>query len=149
MAKNSVKMTELPANLTLLEAAVAISRKLLPRPTHLTPGWCAAIASILEATARKPGNVSPDKNFADLSYDDLCNAARAMVPAFDQGKDNFTREHDQGCCHPLTIKDSFECKLRNYYCYFSSRCCEQCHLDILYRQPMQIPEMNSVLLKTH
>ena len=86
MAKNSVKMTELPANLTLLEAAVAISRKLLPRPPHLTPGWCVAIASILEATARKPGNVNPDKNFADLSYDDLCNAARAMVPAFDQRK---------------------------------------------------------------
>ena len=86
MAKNSAKMTELPANLTLLEAAVAISRKLLPRPTRLTPGWCAAIASILEATARKPGNVTPDKNFADLSYDDLCNAARAMVPAFDQEK---------------------------------------------------------------
>ncbi len=79
-------MTELPANLTLLEAAVAISRKLLPRPPHLTPGWCAAVASILEATARKPGNVTPDKNFTDLSYDELCNAARAMVPAFDQGK---------------------------------------------------------------
>ena len=86
MAKNSVKMTELPANLTLLEAAVAISRKLLPRPPRLTPGWCAAVASILEATARKPGNVSPDKNFTDLSYDDLCNAALAMVPALDQGK---------------------------------------------------------------
>ncbi|MEO2040987.1 MAG: triphosphoribosyl-dephospho-CoA synthase, partial [Pirellulales bacterium] len=79
-------MTELPANLTLLEAAVAISRKLLPRPPHLTPGWCAAVASILEATARKPGNVTPDKNFTDLSYDELCKAARAMVPAFDQGK---------------------------------------------------------------
>ena len=86
MAKNSVKMTELPANLTLLEAAVAISRKLLPRPPRLTPGWCAAVASILEATARKPGNVSPDKNFTDLSYDDLCNAALAMVPALDRGK---------------------------------------------------------------
>ena len=73
MTKNSVKMDELSPHLTLLEAAVAISRKLLPRPNHLTPGWCAAVASILEATARKPGNVSPDKSFEDLSYDDLCS----------------------------------------------------------------------------
>ena len=80
MAKNSVKMIEISNNMTLVEAAVAISRELLPRPTHLTPGWCAALASILEATARKPGNVSPDKSFSDLSYDDLCNAALAMVP---------------------------------------------------------------------
>ena len=86
MTKNSGKMDELPSHLTLLEAAVAISRKLLPRPNHLTPGWCAAVASILEATARKPGNVSPDKSFEDLSYDDLCSAALAMVPALDQGK---------------------------------------------------------------
>ena len=86
MAKNSVKMIEISNNLTLVEAAVAISRELLPRPTHLTPGWCAALASILEATARKPGNVSPDKSFSDLSYDDLCNAALAMVPALDREK---------------------------------------------------------------
>ncbi len=79
-------MVEISNNLTLVEAAVAISRELLPRPTHLTPGWCAALASILEATARKPGNVSPDKSFSDLSYDDLCNAALAMVPALDREK---------------------------------------------------------------
>lgn len=79
-------MIEISKNLTLVEAAVAISRELLPRPTHLTPGWCAALASILEATARKPGNVSPDKSFSDLSYDDLCNAALAIVPALDSEK---------------------------------------------------------------
>jgi len=79
-------MIEISNNLTLVEAAVAISQELLPRPTHLTPGWCAALASILEATARKPGNVSPDKSFSDLSYDDLCNAALAMVPALDREK---------------------------------------------------------------
>tara|TARA_Y100000385_G_scaffold49014_1_gene45474 strand:- start:876 stop:1799 length:924 start_codon:yes stop_codon:yes gene_type:complete len=79
-------MIEISDNLTLLEAAVAISRKLLPRPTRLTPGWCAAVASILEATACKPGNVSPDKSFSDLSYDDLCNAALAMVPALNHEK---------------------------------------------------------------
>ena len=84
--KNLVKMIELPPHLTLLEAAVAISETLLPRPNHLTPGWCAAIASILEATARKPGNVSPNKSFEDLSYDDLCDAALAIVPALDKGK---------------------------------------------------------------
>ena len=79
-------MIEIPNNSTLLEAAMAISRKLLPRPPPLTPGWCAAVASILEATARKPGNVSPDRSFSDLSYDDLCNAALAMVPALDRGE---------------------------------------------------------------
>jgi len=88
VAKNSVKMIEIQNNSTLLEAAVAISRKLLPRPPPLTPGWCAAVASILEATARKPGNVSPNRSFSDLSYDDLCNAALAMVPALDRGKKN-------------------------------------------------------------
>ena len=84
MAKNSFEMPEIPANSTLLEAAMAVSRELLPRPSRLTPGWCAAIASILEATARKPGNVSPRKSFEDLSYDELCNAAIAIVPILDK-----------------------------------------------------------------
>ena len=84
MAKNSFEMPEIPPNSTLLEAAMAVSRELLPRPSSLTPGWCAAIASILEATARKPGNVSPRKSFEDLSYDELCNAAIAIAPILDK-----------------------------------------------------------------
>ncbi len=85
MAKNSLEMPKIPPNSTLLEAAVAVSRELLPRPSHLTPGWCAAIASILEATARKPGNVSPRKSFEDLSYSELRNTAIAIAPVLDKG----------------------------------------------------------------
>ena len=84
MAKNSFEMPKIPANSTLLEAAMAVSRELLPRPTCLTPGWCAAIACILEATSRKPGNVSPGKSFEDLSYDELCDAAISIVPILDK-----------------------------------------------------------------
>lgn len=84
MGKNSIEMTKIPANSTLLEAAMAVSRKLLPRQSRLTPGWCAAIASILEATARKPGNVNPENSFHDLSYDELCRVAIAIAPILDK-----------------------------------------------------------------
>ena len=35
---------------------------------------------ILEATARKPGNVHPEAAFSDLRYDDFVNAARVAAP---------------------------------------------------------------------
>ncbi|MGI9178410.1 MAG: triphosphoribosyl-dephospho-CoA synthase, partial [Pirellulales bacterium] len=47
-------------------------------------GWCAAVASILEATAPKPGNVHPAAAFADLTYDDLVAAAIAIGPAIER-----------------------------------------------------------------
>jgi triphosphoribosyl-dephospho-CoA synthase len=48
------------------------------------PGWCAAAACILEASAAKPGNVHPGEDFADLSYDELVAAALAIAPIMDR-----------------------------------------------------------------
>lgn len=55
-------------------------------PPSLTPrgrGWCAAVASILEAAAAKPGNVHPAASFADLTFMDLATAGIAIAPAMD------------------------------------------------------------------
>lgn len=43
-------------------------------------GWCAAVASILEAGAAKPGNVHPQSSFVDLSFADLVAAGGAIAP---------------------------------------------------------------------
>lgn len=40
-----------------------------------TVAWRAGIASLLEASAEKPGNVTPTKSFKDLSYDDYVSAS--------------------------------------------------------------------------
>ncbi len=42
-----------------------------------------ALATLLEATARKPGNVHPDASFEDLTYEDLVRSALAAAPAFE------------------------------------------------------------------
>jgi len=47
-------------------------------------GWCAAAASILEATAPKPGNVHPGASFDDLTYADLVAAGLAIAPAMER-----------------------------------------------------------------
>lgn len=55
-------------------------------PAHVPyggPGWCAAVACLLEATAPKPGNVHPAESFPDLSFTDLARAAVAVAPVFD------------------------------------------------------------------
>lgn len=49
-----------------------------------SPGGAATAASLLEATARKPGNVHPEAAFADLSYADLRAAAWAIGPPLDR-----------------------------------------------------------------
>lgn len=41
---------------------------------------CIQVACLLEATARKAGNVHPDAAFDDLHYDDFVNAARIIAP---------------------------------------------------------------------
>lgn len=46
-------------------------------------GWAAAVASILEASAPKPGNVHPEAVFPDLTYADLVAAGLAIAPAMD------------------------------------------------------------------
>jgi triphosphoribosyl-dephospho-CoA synthase len=47
-------------------------------------GLLAQTACIWEATARKPGNVSPAADFADLTYLDFLLSAAAIAPVFDQ-----------------------------------------------------------------
>lgn len=47
------------------------------------PGWRAAAACILEASAPKPGNVHPGAGFAELSYGELVAAALAIGPEMD------------------------------------------------------------------
>src|SRR5580704_12422669 len=43
----------------------------------------ALLASILEATAPKPGNVHPEASFEDLTYEDFVRSAFAAAPAFE------------------------------------------------------------------
>jgi len=53
-----------------------------PIPSRCRPGgrgWCAAVASILEASARKPGNVHPGAAFDDLCHADLVAAGIAIA----------------------------------------------------------------------
>lgn len=51
----------------------------------MTPNEIAAavqLACLLEASAPKPGNVSPGKHFGDLRYEDFLASAAAIGPAF-------------------------------------------------------------------
>ena len=47
-------------------------------------GWSAAVASIFEAAAAKPGNVHPTASFPDLSFGDLVAAGIAIAEPMDQ-----------------------------------------------------------------
>jgi triphosphoribosyl-dephospho-CoA synthase len=49
----------------------------------LSIGLCAQAACILEATARKPGNVHPECDFDNLTYVDFLLSAAAIGPVFD------------------------------------------------------------------
>jgi triphosphoribosyl-dephospho-CoA synthase len=46
----------------------------------LPVGHCATLACVLEATARKPGNVHPQASFSDVSYPDFVACAIAIGP---------------------------------------------------------------------
>ena len=52
--------------------------------TDLSPGMLAQIACVLEATARKPGNVHRFQDFDDTTYLDFILSALAIGPAFDR-----------------------------------------------------------------
>src|SRR5260221_2300915 len=52
--------------------------------SSLTPGECAQLACILEATARKPGNVTRFVDFDDLTYLDFVLSAAAMAPVMER-----------------------------------------------------------------
>jgi triphosphoribosyl-dephospho-CoA synthase len=49
-----------------------------------TIGQIAERACLLEAQARKPGNVHPGASFADLTYEDFVASAAAIRPVFDR-----------------------------------------------------------------
>jgi triphosphoribosyl-dephospho-CoA synthase len=50
-------------------------------------GHCASLACILEATARKPGNVHPQARFADVDYVDFVLTAIAVGPVMELARD--------------------------------------------------------------
>lgn len=74
MATQELNIRDLPA------AAAALSAI---SPPAMGRGWAAAAASILEASAAKPGNVHPHAAFVDLRFEDLAAAAVAIRPAMD------------------------------------------------------------------
>ncbi|HEX4073623.1 MAG TPA: triphosphoribosyl-dephospho-CoA synthase [Planctomycetaceae bacterium] len=43
------------------------------------------LSCLLEATAKKPGNVHPGASFADLTYQDFVRSAHLIAPSFAQG----------------------------------------------------------------
>ena len=51
---------------------------------QLTIGQCVTLASIIEATAPKPGNVHRGADFEDVTYPDFVVSAIAMAPLFDR-----------------------------------------------------------------
>jgi triphosphoribosyl-dephospho-CoA synthase len=48
---------------------------------------CAVLACLLEATARKPGNVHPEASFSDLTYADFVRSAHLIGPSFEHAGD--------------------------------------------------------------
>jgi triphosphoribosyl-dephospho-CoA synthase len=52
----------------------------------LSPGTLAQVACLLEATARKPGNVHRYRDFSDTSYLDYALSAQAVGPALDRAR---------------------------------------------------------------
>ncbi len=50
----------------------------------LSIGQCAALATIIEATAPKPGNVQRGADFEDTSYPDFIVAATIVAPIFER-----------------------------------------------------------------
>src|SRR5262245_39419818 len=52
-------------------------------PDRLPTGLCAQAACLLEATARKPGNVHRYRDFDDTTYLDFALSAAAAAPAIE------------------------------------------------------------------
>lgn len=53
-----------------------------PRPDAATVASAVQFACLLEASAPKPGNVSPGRHFHDTRYEDFLASAAAIGPAF-------------------------------------------------------------------
>jgi triphosphoribosyl-dephospho-CoA synthase len=58
-----------------------------PSSPPLSPGACAALACIWEATAPKPGNVYRGADFHDMSYLDFAASAVAIAPIVDRARE--------------------------------------------------------------
>jgi triphosphoribosyl-dephospho-CoA synthase len=57
-----------------------------PTAPPLSPGACAALACIWEATAPKPGNVYRGADFDDMSYVHFLTSALAIAPVIDRAR---------------------------------------------------------------
>lgn len=57
-----------------------------PNVSTLSPGQLAQAACILEVSARKPGNVHPERGFADAHFLDFLLSAAVIGPALDQAR---------------------------------------------------------------
>lgn len=68
---------------TVIDAAVTIPGSVAPWGR----GWSAALASILEAAAAKPGNVHPGQSFDDLTFADFVAAGSAIAAPLDSAAD--------------------------------------------------------------
>ncbi|WP_417380533.1 triphosphoribosyl-dephospho-CoA synthase [Gimesia sp.] len=58
--------------------------------------WCY-LACMMEATARKPGNVHPEASFPDLSYADFLKSAAVIAPLLAQSTEQTTGELVLSC----------------------------------------------------
>jgi triphosphoribosyl-dephospho-CoA synthase len=58
----------------------------LQAPLAFSTGQLAVWASLLEASARKPGNVHPEASFHDTSYMDFVLSAAAIGPVFEDAR---------------------------------------------------------------
>ncbi|MCA9005598.1 MAG: triphosphoribosyl-dephospho-CoA synthase [Planctomycetaceae bacterium] len=58
--------------------------------------WCY-LACLMEATARKPGNVHPEASFPDLSYADFLKSAAVIAPLLAQSIEQSTGELVLSC----------------------------------------------------
>ncbi len=68
----------------------------------MTIGECARLACILEATARKPGNVHRERDFPNLTYQDLLTSADAIAPVLNGAPDRPVGETVLECIRSTT-----------------------------------------------
>lgn len=78
------------SRVTGIDVAAAVLNSLVDRSRSrerrglLSPGQLAQLACVIEATARKPGNVHPCADFADLGYLEFILSAGAIVDPLDR-----------------------------------------------------------------
>src|SRR5580704_17540027 len=54
-----------------------------PAPRHFSIGQCVALATLLEASAPKPGNVHRGADFEDVTYPEFVAAGIAIAPVLE------------------------------------------------------------------